>query len=456
MYKNLHDKCVIGLRHHPDCSPQQAVYCVGIPAGVAGMTMTLIEGVGDEVTLFFVLVVLAAVACLAWWTTRVAERPLRIQTIIVGQRVIHVDDRGEPTAAPDEGDGELAAPGGPEPAAESEPSCEEDEPESLDVAVHEEGGVSAREDTPAPEDVPSAAEDGPPAVDEDGLVAAEEDARSANEAMRRPEPAPDDRQQLRQRRLAFIERSATELAGAPAAGSGARSEQQTDGLSRTDGRPAESVRPAGQLATPAAAHDPAAAAERQGTPQPADETTAETDGPATAAVAGGDQSITVKLKFLNDTQRLVEGSRAEALADFKRRHFPAETAANRLVRLIFNGRLLPDQETLAQCGLYHNCVVHCHVSAEPRPRAEPAATAAAAAAAPGELDISVLLFPVLTSIVTLVWGVRLRYPVLFSDTAVVLLAALTLLLAGFTAATFLPLERLAGAPPAPRQQHRGR
>ena len=129
------------------------------------------------------------------------------------------------------------------------------------------------------------------------------------------------------------------------------------------------------------------------------------------------------------------------------------------MRLIFNGRVLPDQETLGQCGLYHNCVVHCHVSTATRP-------AGGAAAGDGggpvqQLDIGMLLYPVLTSVVTLVWGLRLRYPELFSGTAVLLLAVLTLLLACFAAATFLPLDRLPGAAAAAaeadgRQQQRGR
>ena len=79
--------------------------------------------------------------------------------------------------------------------------------------------------------------------------------------------------------------------------------------------------------------------------------------------------------------------------------------------------------------------------------------------APPELDIGVLLYPVLTSVVTLVWGLRLRYPELFSGTAVLLLAVLTVLLACFAAATFLPLERIHGVARAgagERQQQRGR
>ena len=52
-------------------------------------------------------------------------------------------------------------------------------------------------------------------------------------------------------------------------------------------------------------------------------------------------------------------------------HFGTELSEHRVVRLIFNGKLLKqDTETLAHCGLFDNCVVHCHVS-QPKPPPPP-------------------------------------------------------------------------------------
>lgn len=399
------------------------------------MAMTLIEGVGDEVTLFFVLAVLAVVACLAWLTTRVTDRPLRIQTIIVGQRVIHVDERGEPTSEAPPAEGEGAAPQPPGPA---EPDCEEDEAGEVAAALQEECQQSEEQGEQSQEQGERSSGDGAAAdgaraedVEDVSQVTAGHDAPDECDASVQsgvesstsahvPEPvsdpvvdpasgpASDVQQQLLRRRLAFMARQTESDAPAPPAPSGAqRTHHDTPSVQRTEA-----------------------------------DTTQRTAVDTTAPQwAESEHRITVKLKFLNDTQRLAQGGRAEPLGDFKRRHFPTETAANRMVRLIFNGRVLPDHETLRECGLYHNCVVHCHVSTGPRP-----ADAGAGAAAPAvqELDISVLLYPVLTSVVTLVWGLRLRYPDLFSGTAVLLLAVLTLVLACFAAATFLPLERLPG------------
>lgn len=50
-----------------------------------------------------------------------------------------------------------------------------------------------------------------------------------------------------------------------------------------------------------------------------------------------------------------------------RRNFNEELNAQKLVRLVFNGHVLqPDAKTIAACGLFDNCVVHCLIH-NPRP-----------------------------------------------------------------------------------------
>lgn len=45
-----------------------------------------------------------------------------------------------------------------------------------------------------------------------------------------------------------------------------------------------------------------------------------------------------------------------------RRNFSAELAAQKCVRLVFNGHVLqPDTKTLQACGIFDNCVIHCLV-----------------------------------------------------------------------------------------------
>jgi transmembrane and ubiquitin-like domain-containing protein len=47
--------------------------------------MSLVEGVGDEVTQFFIALVVIALALLAWWSTNISETPL-VRTVLVLER----------------------------------------------------------------------------------------------------------------------------------------------------------------------------------------------------------------------------------------------------------------------------------------------------------------------------------------------------------------------------------
>lgn len=80
----------------------------------------------------------------------------------------------------------------------------------------------------------------------------------------------------------------------------------------------------------------------------------------TSVPAASAKPIRIKLKYLNDDSKLVEGNLNEGIGEFKKRNFTLELDAQKLVRLVFNGHVLqPDSKTLAACGLFDNCVVHC-------------------------------------------------------------------------------------------------
>lgn len=88
------------------------------------------------------------------------------------------------------------------------------------------------------------------------------------------------------------------------------------------------------------------------------------------------RTITIKLKYTNDEMKVVTAKLQEKLGDFKLRHFAEEYSNDRSVRLIFNGKILSDDNrTISSCGIFHNCVVHCLVvqgRREERPRGTPA------------------------------------------------------------------------------------
>ena len=53
-----------------------------------------------------------------------------------------------------------------------------------------------------------------------------------------------------------------------------------------------------------------------------------------------EERVTIRLKFLNETQKEVEASLVENLGQFKRRNFTEEIGNNKNVRLIFNGQVI--------------------------------------------------------------------------------------------------------------------
>lgn len=77
-------------------------------------------------------------------------------------------------------------------------------------------------------------------------------------------------------------------------------------------------------------------------------------------------AFSVKLKFLDDSERIVETSLVETVASFKRVNFADAVSNGKVVRLIFKGQLLRDENrSLESYGVHHNCVIHCHIGSRP-------------------------------------------------------------------------------------------
>ncbi|XP_066584714.1 uncharacterized protein [Prorops nasuta] len=96
----------------------------------------------------------------------------------------------------------------------------------------------------------------------------------------------------------------------------------------------------------------------------------------TEKITSLNNNINIKLKFINDDLKIVTSSLNELLGNFKRRHFQVELQSQKIVRLVFNGRVLqPDNQSLKKCGLYNDCVVHCLIH-QPRSNTSPPAQSA--------------------------------------------------------------------------------
>ncbi|XP_065566738.1 transmembrane and ubiquitin-like domain-containing protein 1 [Artemia franciscana] len=73
-----------------------------------------------------------------------------------------------------------------------------------------------------------------------------------------------------------------------------------------------------------------------------------------------DGEITVKVRFLDDTLKIVKARKTLSVRDFKILHFPEASDSTKIVKLIFNGKVLSnDAQTLGDCRVFDNCVLHC-------------------------------------------------------------------------------------------------
>lgn len=128
-----------------------------------------------------------------------------------------------------------------------------------------------------------------------------------------------------------------------------------------------------------------------------------------------------------------------------RRHFTNELTSNKIIRLIFQGKVLHDDEaSLSSCGLHDNCVVHCLIH-QPRPTAnaqqtsDPLNHGTAEQPLPNmmrhgprqpgpvqrEWNLATLLSALITIIISLLWYARIQFYTMFSYTSTGTLAILT-------------------------------
>ncbi|XP_053116378.1 transmembrane and ubiquitin-like domain-containing protein 1 [Hemicordylus capensis] len=150
------------------------------------------------------------------------------------------------------------------------------------------------------------------------------------------------------------------------------------------------------------------------------------EGPS-AESSPTDNTIVLRLKFLNDTERLARTRPEDTVGALKRAHFPGQ---EQLVRLIYQGQLLrDDSQTLAALHLTHNSVLHCHVSqhrSPPVPAGGPHGTAAHTDAAHAALNVGSLMVPLFVLMLGALWYFQLQYRHVFTATATTCLAGLTL------------------------------
>ncbi|XP_063179907.1 transmembrane and ubiquitin-like domain-containing protein 1 [Chroicocephalus ridibundus] len=135
-------------------------------------------------------------------------------------------------------------------------------------------------------------------------------------------------------------------------------------------------------------------------------------------------TMVLRLKFLNDTERLARVHPGDTVGALKRAYFPGQ---EQQVRLIYQGQLLRDDtQSLAALHLAHNSVLHCHISPHSSAPA-PAGPRASADPAHAALDVGSLVLPLFVLMLAVLWYFQLQYRHVFTATATTFLAGLTLL-----------------------------
>ncbi|XP_011866273.1 PREDICTED: transmembrane and ubiquitin-like domain-containing protein 2 [Vollenhovia emeryi] len=345
--------------------------------------MSLIEGVGDEVTDFFIVMTVLLVGWLAWCSTSIADQPLIRTVLILRDRVPTriTSLRAQPTAS------------------------------SLNVRDADRPQGSETSEEEAPETISNSGDSVQSGLSNAAVV---DTSESAQEISRPTDSATAEEVLI----------------------------EAMDSFGNTDRSLLQRTAKANNSNV-------------------LDQTTSSSSGCVSEESTNIDDSnnnITIKLKFINDDQKVVTGSLKEILGDFKRRHFQVELEARKAVRLVFNGRVLqPDTQTLEQCGLFNDCVVHCWVH-QPRPVAASSATldnsssiyfnsqsftdlphgAGITHSMHNEWDLSRMLVSILTIILGLAWYSRYHYAQLFTATTTIALYALTAIFTVSLFSNFFP------------------
>ncbi|KAF1416838.1 Transmembrane and ubiquitin-like domain-containing protein 1, partial [Spheniscus humboldti] len=135
-------------------------------------------------------------------------------------------------------------------------------------------------------------------------------------------------------------------------------------------------------------------------------------------------TMVLRLKFLNDTERLARVRPGDTVGALKRDYFPGQ---EQQVRLIYQGQLLRDDtQSLAALHLAHNSVLHCHIS-QHSPAPAPAGPRASTDPVHAALNVGSLMLPLFVLMLAVLWYFQLQYRHVFTATATTFLAGLTLL-----------------------------
>ncbi|MGH0158261.1 UNVERIFIED_CONTAM: hypothetical protein FKN15_035118 [Acipenser sinensis] len=168
----------------------------------------------------------------------------------------------------------------------------------------------------------------------------------------------------------------------------------------------------------AAAASSQTSAPPSGTPQPL---TSSASRHPSEADPTPDRNMVLRLKFLNDTERVAQVKPEDTIGYVKRTYFQGQ---EHQVRLIYQGQLLRDDaQTLSSLNLADNSVLHCHISQHATPQAPAGVRAADQVHA--ALNVGSLMVPLFVLMLSVLWYFQIQYRQFFTAPATASLVGIT-------------------------------
>ncbi|OCT60031.1 transmembrane and ubiquitin-like domain-containing protein 1 [Xenopus laevis] len=136
--------------------------------------------------------------------------------------------------------------------------------------------------------------------------------------------------------------------------------------------------------------------------------------------------MTVRLKFLNETEEVAMVRPDDTIGMLKSKYFPGQ---EQQMKLIFQGQLLHDSsQTLCSLHITDNCVIHCHRSQATSPASSSSSPESGGSSqdhASLTPPIGNLMIPVFVVMLALIWYFRINYRQFFTAPATVSLVGVT-------------------------------
>ncbi|XP_026180687.1 transmembrane and ubiquitin-like domain-containing protein 2 [Mastacembelus armatus] len=146
-------------------------------------------------------------------------------------------------------------------------------------------------------------------------------------------------------------------------------------------------------------------------------------------------AISVRLKFLNETEEVAVVEPLDTVGVLKSKYF---SGREHQIKLIYQGQLLQDpKKTLLSLNITHNSVIHCHISQSLHETSSEEGDQSGAGAGIGSgvsggfraagvaISTSSLVVPVFVVILAVVWYFRINYRQFFTAPATISLVGVT-------------------------------